>query len=677
MADEILKNLNPRQKQAVTIIEGPILILAGPGSGKTRVLTHRLAYLINSGISPAHILAVTFTNKAADEMRRRVVSLLADADKRRFSRPSSSAADSRRNSAPISVLPKAQNQRRSAILPFMGTFHSFGLRILRNEIDKLGYKKTFVIYDEDDQISLIKQIVQNLEINKDQFPAKKVSSTISALKSEYVDSITYEKTAQEYFEKTIGKIYSEYQKELKKKNALDFDDLIMLLVRIFEEFPEILKKYQEKFKYILVDEYQDTDPIQYRLIKLLSSRYKNLCVVGDDAQSIYSFRNADFRNILNFEKDYPQAKVITLDQNYRSTQNILDAASKVISKNVYQKPKNLWTENPAGPLISIVETFDEKSEAEFIVKKIKEFLKQGYKLNDFAVFYRTNAQSRAIEEALIRHHISYKLIGAIRFYQRKEIKDLVSYLKFILSDDPISLERIINVPPRGIGKITFEKIIKQGLEKAAKEKSEINEFYNLIKEAKKLTAKEPLSQVLKFILRQTKYKDFLKKTYGDNILQAGIPEDEVRWQNLEELINVSSDYDKIKPPQGLIEFLEKTSLLSDADEVNEQKEVVHLMTLHTAKGLEFPIIFIIGCEEGILPHSRSLINPLDIEEERRLFYVGITRSKIHLHLILSRLRTSWGMKEANPPSRFLTEIPEELIKFEEFSREDNEDIIDF
>lgn len=643
MADETLKNLNPRQKEAVTIIAGPILILAGPGSGKTRVLTHRLAYLINSGISPAHILAVTFTNKAADEMKSRIRNLVG----------------------------KLSN------LPFIGTFHSFGLRLLRNEINKLGYKKTFVIYDEDDQISLIKQIIQGLEINKDQFPAKKVSSTISALKSEYIDATSYEKEAREYYEKTISKIYSEYQKELKKKNALDFDDLIMLAVRLFEEFPEILKKYQEKFKYILVDEYQDTDPIQYRLIKLLSSRYENLCVVGDDAQSIYSFRNADFRNILNFEKDYPKAKVITLDQNYRSTQNILNAASKVISKNVYQKPKNLWTENPAGPLISIVETWNEKSEAEFIVEKIKEFSKQGYKLNNFAVFYRTNAQSRAIEEALIRHHIPYKLIGAIRFYQRKEIKDLVSYLKFILTNDPISLERIINVPPRGIGKITFEKILKLGPEKAAKEKPEINEFYKLIRECKKMAGKEPLSQVLKFILRQTKYRDFLKKTYGDNILQAGIPEDEVRWQNLEELINVSADYDKIKPPQGLIEFLEKTSLLSDADEINEKKEVVHLMTLHTAKGLEFPIIFIIGCEEGILPHSRSLINPLDIEEERRLFYVGITRSKIHLHLILSRLRTNWGMKEANPPSRFLTEIPEHLIKFEEFSREDDENIIDF
>ncbi len=657
--DEILKNLNPRQKEAVTHTEGPLLILAGPGSGKTRVLTHRLAYLIKSGVSPANILAVTFTNKAADEMKTRVVSLLANADKRRFSRPSASTADLRRG------------------IPFIGTFHAFCLRILRREIDKLGYKKTFAIYDEDDQLSLIKQIIQDLEINKDQFPAKKAATTISALKSEYIDANKYENEAREYFEKIISKIYSVYQKELKNKNALDFDDLIMFAVKLFEEFPETLEKYQEKFRYILVDEYQDTDPIQYRLIKLLSSKYQNLCVVGDDAQSIYSFRNADFRNVLNFEKDYPQAKVITLDQNYRSTQNILDAASKVISKNVYQKPKNLWTENPIGPLISIVETWNEKSEAEFIVKKIKEFLKQGYKLNDFAVFYRTNAQSRALEEAFIRHHIPHKLVGAIKFYQRKEIKDLVSYLKFVDTNDPISLERIINVPGRGIGKITFEKIVKQGLEKTAKQKSEINDFYKLIKEGKKIADKEPLSNVLKFILRKTDYRNYLKKTYGDNILQAGLPEDEIRWQNIEELINVSSDYDEIKPPQGLKEFLEKTALLSEADEVNEQKEVVHLMTLHTAKGLEFPIIFIIGCEEGILPHSRSLINPLDIEEERRLFYVGMTRSKIHLHLILARLRTSWGLKEANPPSRFLTEIPEELIKFEEFRGEPNEDIIDF
>ena len=504
--------------------------------------------------------------------------------------------------------------------------------------------------------------MQELNIDKEQFQPKKVVNIISSLKSELIDSSIYEKSAQEYFEKTISKIYSLYQKTLKKNNALDFNDLIMFCVQIFEKFPEILKKYQEKFKYILVDEYQDTDPAQYCLIKLLSRKYKNICVVGDDAQSIYSFRNADFRNILNFEKDYPKAKIITLDQNYRSTQNILDAASKVISKNVYQKPKNLWTQNSAGPLISIIEVGSEKAEAELIVEKIMEFSEQGFKLNDFTVFYRTNAQSRALEETLIRHDIPYKLVGAVKFYQRKEIKDIISYLKFIATNDLISLERIINIPTRGIGKITFNKILNQGLSNVAKKNSEVNSFYNFIKKAKKLALEKPLPQFLKFILEQVKYQDYLKKRYDDFPLRAGIPEDEIRWQNVQELINTSREF-KLK------EFLEKIALFSEADEVEEKKEWIHLMTLHTAKGLEFPVIFIIGCEEGILPHSRSLINPLGLEEERRLFYVGITRSKEHLYLIFSQTRTNWGNKEANPPSRFLREIPEELIKFEEYNKE--------
>ena len=633
--DDILKNLNSKQKEAVETLEGPLLILAGPGSGKTRVLTHRLAYLIKNGISSQNIGGLTFTNKAADEMKQRVKKLLGG----------------------------------KVVVPFIGTFHAFCLRILRKEIDKLNYKKNFVIYDEEDQLRTIKQVMEKLNINKEQFQPKKVATIISSLKSEVIDSGAYQKQAQEFFEKTISEIYKTYQQTLKKNNALDFDDLIMLTVQLFEKFPEILEKYQKKFKYILVDEYQDTDPVQYRLIKLLSSKYKNLCVVGDDAQSIYSFRNADFRNILNFEKDFPQAKVITLDQNYRSSQNILNAASKLISKNVYQKPKNLWTENPAGPPISIIGTWDENTEAQLVIDKILELSKQGFKLNDFTIFYRTNAQSRALEEAFIHHNIPYKLIGAVKFYQRKEIKDMVSYLKFIATNDLISLERIINVPTRGIGKITFSKILNQGLSNLAKEKSEINLFYNLIKEMKKMALKKPLSQLLRFILKQTKYQDYLKKVYGDAPLRTGIPEDEIRWQNIEELINVSADYDKIKPPQGLKDFLEKTALLSEADEIEEQKEQVHLMTLHTAKGLEFPIVFIAGCEEGVLPHSRSLLNPLDLEEERRLFYVGITRSKGHLYLIFSQRRTNWGNKEANPVSRFLSEIPEELTKFEEYDQE--------
>lgn len=643
--DKILADLNPRQQEAVMAINGPLLILAGPGSGKTKVLTHRLAYLIANKIPPQNILAMTFTNKAADEMKIRTIKLLAPLDARHLT-------------------------------GFIGTFHSFCLKILRKEIDKLGYKKSFVIYDEDDQLNLMKEVVKNAEINQDQFPAKKALSVISSLKNETIDYKTYEDNAQEYFEKTIARIYKAYQASLKQNNALDFDDLIILTVKLFQDFPNVLKFYQEEYKYIMVDEYQDTDPSQYKLIKLLSSKYKNICVVGDDAQSIYSFRNADFRNILNFEKDYPRAKVVTLDQNYRSTQNILDVASKLISKNVYQKPKNLWTENPSGPPISIVGTWDEKSEAEFIVKKIKEFIGQGYKLHDFAVFYRTNAQSRAVEEEFIKNNIPYKLIGAIRFYQRKEIKDIVSYLKYIAIGDAISLKRIINIPTRGIGKITLDRIVRSGVEKIAAEKPEVGIFYKFIQKAKEIALKNPLTKLLKFILQETDYQNYLKKTYGDNELQAGLSEDEARWQNVEELINVGAEYDKLPAPDGLKEFLEKTALLSDADEIQNNKEVVHLMTLHTAKGLEFPVIFIIGCEEGILPHSRSLLNPLDIEEERRLFYVGITRSKIHLHLILSQRRTSWGSKEANMPSRFLSEIPEHLISYEEYNG-DKIDLIDF
>jgi DNA helicase-2/ATP-dependent DNA helicase PcrA len=612
--NSILKNLNPKQRQAVEITEGPILILAGPGSGKTRVLTHRLAFLIETRFAEASarregipIMAVAFTNKAADEMRQRVKKLLGKVS-----------------------------------MPFIGTFHAFCLKVLRKEIDKLGHKKTFTIYDEDDQLRLIKKVIQKLEINKEQFQAKKALAMISSLKSEIIDSKIYQKQAQEYFEKTIAKIYQNYQEELKKNNALDFDDLIMFCVKIFEKSPETLKKYQEKFKYILVDEYQDTNPAQYQLIKLLAKKYKNICVVGDESQAIYGFRGADFRNILNFEKDFPQAKVITLDQNYRSTQNILDAASQLISKNVYQKPKKLWTENPTGPPISIIGTWDENSEAQFIVNKIKELKlsacgRPAVGWNDFTVFYRTNAQSRALEEAFINHNIPYKLIGAIKFYQRKEVKDIIAYLKFIATNDPISLERIINIPTRKIGKTIVDDI----------------------KNSKKLLLEKSLPELLKIILKKTNYRNYLKKKYGDNLIRENIPEDEARWENVKELIRISKDY-KLK------EFLEKTALLSEADEINEQKELVHLMTLHTAKGLEFPIVFIAGCEEGILPHSRSLINPLDLEEERRLFYVGITRSKEYLYLIFSQRRLNWGNKQTNPASRFLLEIPEDLINFEDY-----------
>jgi DNA helicase-2/ATP-dependent DNA helicase PcrA len=644
--ENIIKGLNSKQKEAVQTINGPVLILAGPGSGKTRVLTHRLAYLISQKILSDNILAVTFTNKAAEEMKQRTKKLIS---------------------------PTCQNSKN---IPLIATFHSFCLKVLRKEIDMLGYKKDFTIYDEKDKLKILKKTIKQLGINAEQFQHKKIAIIISSLKSEIIDSEKYKETADEYFEKNISKIYSVYQKRMKQNNALDFDDLIMLCVQVFQKFPEILEKYQNKFKYILVDEYQDTDPAQYKLIKMLTEKNKNICVVGDDAQSIYSFRNADFRNILNFEKDFPKAKVITLDQNYRSTQNILDAASTIISKNKFQKPKKLWTENPAGPPISIVDTCNEKHEAGVIIQKIKELKKQGFELNDFTVFYRTNAQSRSLEEALIHENIPYKIIGGTKFYQRKEIKDIIAYLKFINSNDLISLERILNTPNRGIGKITNSNIINKGLKATSKTNEKVKGFCNLIKKAKNIALQKPLSEVLKFILKETKYRNYLKKKYSNNIIKENIPEDEIRWENIKELIKVSSDYDILKPPQGLKDFLEKTALFSEADEIQEQQKVVYLMTLHTAKGLEFPVVFIIGCEEGILPHSRSILNPLDIEEERRLFYVGITRSKKHVFLVFSQTRSSWKTIEANSPSRFLAEIPENLIKFEQGISEIN-DIIDF
>jgi len=599
----ILKNLNPKQKRAVEIIKGPILILAGPGSGKTRVLTHKIAYLIQKGIKSQNILAVTFTNKAADEMRTRVIKLLAP------------------------------NQRVSAALPFIGTFHAFCLRILRKEIKNLNYKNNFIIYDETDQLSLIKKIIRELEIDKEQFKPAIISSKISSLKSELIDPLTSLKQAENYFEKTIAKIYQAYQGRLKKLNALDFDDLIMLIVELFSRFPKILEKYQEKFKYILVDEYQDTNTAQYVLITLLAKKYRNICVVGDDAQSIYRFRNADFRNILNFERDYPEAKVIILDQNYRSTQNILDAAHNIISKNIYQKEKKLWTENSSGEPIKIVATSNQEQEAEFIIQEIKRLQEiKNLKLQDFTVLYRTNAQSRALEESLIRHNLPYKIIGAVKFYQRKEIKDILACLRLVLRpDDAISLERIKKIFGRRTPEINF----------------------NLRKE------KSP-AEILKLVLKKTEYKNYLEKKYHRNLYRAGIPEWEVRWQNVLELFSVIRQYNDLST------FLETVTLLSESDEMETDKNLLNLMTLHAAKGLEFPAVFITGCEEGIFPHSKSLLDPMELEEERRLCYVGITRAKEYLYLAFAQKRILYGITQANPPSRFLGDIPEHLIEYKEY-----------
>ena len=638
-----LRDLNPRQKEAVVTTEGPVLILSGPGSGKTRVITHRIAYLIQKGVKPQNILAVTFTNKAAEEMRQRVKCVIPDV--------------------------------KHHSLPFMGTFHAFCLQILRKEIKNLGYKTNFIIYDEQDQLSLVKKAMKELQIDKEQFKPGIVSSKISSLKSELTNWQNFKEMAENYFEETIAKVYETYQVELKKANGVDFDDLIMLTVGLFQEFPKILKKYQEKFKYILVDEYQDTDTSQYILIHLLAKKYKNVCVVGDDSQSIYQFRGADFRNILNFEKDYPEAKVVVLAQNYRSTQNILDSAHGVISKNVYQKEKNLWTKNPKGKPIIIAETVNEVAEREFIIEEIKRLRThqpraRGWK--DFTVLYRTNAQSRALEEGFIRHKIPYKIVGTVKFYQRKEIKDILAYLKLILyPDDLVSLQRIINIPPRGIGKVTIEKILKDWPNPHYQNFGVgVKKFAELINKARKIAKNKSLTELLNFLLKETKYKDYLQKTYNEKFYLEDIPEYERRWQNVQELFSV------IKASAGLRKFLEDTALFSETDEVETKKGLVNLMTLHAAKGLEFSVVFISGCEEGLFPHARSMLNSLEMEEERRLCYVGITRAKEYLYLTFTQRRTLYGSTQANPPSRFLADIPEELIECQIVEGGD-ENIIEF
>ncbi len=571
----ILSSLNPKQKEAVTILRGPVLVIAGPGSGKTRCLIHRIAYLIQQGIPTRDILAVTFTNKAAEEMRERVVKLIKQ-------------------------------------IPTIGTFHAICLQILRREIDKLGRQKNFIIYDETDRLSLIKKIINDLQISPEQFKPGAVREAISRAKDELIDCQAYQEQAQEYFPQTVAKIYLEYQKSLKKVNALDFDDLIMLCVQLFKK-SEILEKYQEKWKYILVDEAHDTNFSQYTLINLLAQKYKNIWFIADADQSIYSWRGADFRNILNFEKDYPQTRVILLEENYRSTKNILAVSHQIISKNTQRKKKNLWTKNPPGQLINIIETANEKEEGDFLIEEMENLIRQqGFSLKDFTVLYRTNAQSRAIEEAFLKTNFPYKIVGTVKFYDRKEIKDILAYLKLIINPhDPVSLKRI-----------------------------RLKKFYDLIAQFKKASRKLTLSKLIGLIIEKIDYQNYLLK------LEQG----ESRWENVQELFTVANKYNDLE------RFLEDISLLSNHDEVETNKNLVNLMTLHCAKGLEFPVVFITGCEEGIFPHSKSFFDPSQMEEERRLCYVGITRAKQRVYLTFTRQRRLWGQTMVNQPSRFLADI---------------------
>jgi DNA helicase-2/ATP-dependent DNA helicase PcrA len=637
---KLLEKLNPSQKEAVETTQGPVLIIAGAGSGKTRALTHRVAYLIlEKNIRPENILAVTFTNKAAEEMKSRVAVLL--------------------------------RETRSP-LPHIGTFHSICSRILRREIDKIGYAKNFSILDQSDQLALLKNICKELYLNPEQFRPQSAAETISQAKNELIGAEDFARQATGTYEETLAKVYSFYQKKLQAQSALDFDDLIMLTVKIFQTFPLVLEKYQNFFQYIMIDEYQDTNHAQYLLTKLLAQKHRQICVVGDDWQGIYSWRGANIQNILDFEKDYPEAKVIKLEQNYRSTQNILDAAYGVISKNIRRKDKKIWTEKKGGQLISSYEADDEKDEADFIASTIKkEVAQKRASLNDFVILYRTNAQSRMIEDSLLRFSLPYRIIGGVKFYQRKEIKDAIAYLRLIQNfNDEISLARIIDESTKGLGKITLQKWLDfSKLNRldpiAAGEKIdassglnsskilEIKKFCAFITLSRKKSREEKLSRLLEFVITQSGY---------EKSLLDGTAEGLARQENLRELLTVAQKYDSQAGETGLELFLEEIALSSETDNIGKDAAAIHLMTLHSAKGLEFRFVFIAGLEEGLFPHSRSFLSEAEMEEERRLMYVGITRAQEKVYLLFTRERNIFGSAQANPPSRFLDDIPQHLIE---------------
>jgi DNA helicase-2/ATP-dependent DNA helicase PcrA len=641
----LLDDLNPVQQKAVLETEGPLLVFAGAGSGKTRVLTYRIAYLIQErGIRPWNIFAVTFTNKAADEMRERVERLLG----------------------------------RSAKGTWISTFHSACARILRQHIERLGFKRNFVIYDDQDQERHLKTIMKELNLDFKMFPPRAIQSGIERLKNEGITPDQYSPNPYNIFQKRLALVYQRYQEDLHRNNALDFGDLLTFVIILFRRFPDVLRSYQELCHYVMVDEFQDTNLIQYQLIRKMVEAHQNICVVGDDDQSIYRWRGAEVGNILNFERDFPEAKVITLEQNYRSTQNILQAANHVVRINRYRKEKKLWTENPEGEFLTFYVAEDEMDEARFAVQKIMEhiFTKGSIKsYRDIAVFYRINAQSRAIEDELVKHKIPYTVVGGMKFYERKEIKDILAYLKLIDNpSDSLNLKRIINVPSRGIGERTIEKMeafarekglsLYEGLRLVIGEdeltpsiKAKMKEFIHLIEEFRENAKSLTLSQLTLDLLTKTEYLQRLKEEGTDEAFS--------KMENIDELINVMMGLEQGEEKVSLESFLDKVSLVTSVDLYEDKGNRVSLMTLHCAKGLEFPVVFIMGIEEGLLPHYRRGEEIEDMEEERRLFYVGITRTKERLFLSRAEERSTFGVGRANLPSRFLDELPIELMQFEE------------
>ncbi len=645
----LIEGLNDKQKEAVLATEGPCLVIAGAGSGKTKVLTHKIAYLLSEkNVKPWNILSITFTNKAANEMKQRVKKLVGEASQEMW----------------------------------LGTFHSICVRILRRFIDRIGFDTTFLIFDSTDQRTLVKECIKSIGLDDKLFTDRSVLSEISNGKNDMLEPKAYQvKYNGDFRKEKIGEVYELYQKKLKENNALDFDDIINYTIKILTENPDVLEYYTEKFKYVLVDEYQDTNKAQFMLVSILASKYGNITVVGDNDQGIYSFRGADITNILNFEKDFPGSKIVKLEQNYRCTGNILKAANAVIKNNENKYDKKLWTENEEGKLPCIYKAEDEYDEASYIVKQINMLKMEEYlKLSDFVILYRMNSQSRAIEDIFRRENIPYKIIGGLKFYERKEIKDIIAYLRLIFNtSDNLSLKRIINEPKRGIGKTSLDNI-QDISDKTGKsmyeiikyaEQYELNrvkansiQFVEVIEELRKQVNQIPISELIKLTLNKTGY---VKALENENTIEA-----ESRIQNLEEFLTVAIEFEEQMAENTLAEFLESISLTSDIDNMEESEDTVTLMTLHSAKGLEFPVVFLVGMEEGIFPGYKSIGEIKELEEERRLFYVGITRAMQYLYLTCAKRRTIFGSTSYNQMSRFLKEIPKDLLDgYEEIDNEDN------
>lgn len=622
-----ISGLNEFQKEAVLYNDGPLLILAGAGSGKTRVLTTKIAYLIEDvNVHPYNILAITFTNKAAKEMKERIDGLIGE---------------------------RARGIQVS-------TFHSFGLKILRENCEALGYDHNFVIMDSDDSLTVVKKILKELDYDPKIYNPRAIRNKISSCKNEMMMPIEYERFAVSEYEKVVLKVYEKYEDKLHRNNSVDFDDLLILPIILFKKNPEILEKYQDRFKYILIDEYQDTNEAQYILSKMIGAKYRNICCVGDNDQSIYSFRGANYKNILNFEKDYKDAKTILLEENYRSTKNILNAANCVIKNNKSRKEKNLWTSNDDGEKIKYYRAYNERDEAQYVIRKIKELSVRNTNYQDIAILYRTNAQSRILEEEMLKENIPYRVVGSFYFYSRKEIKDLIAYLRLIHNTkDNVSLTRVINTPKRGIGLKSIENLtriadsqnismydaISTGKELAFKE---------IIEKLRELSNELTLTELIDKVLDATGMK---KELESENTLES-----EVRLENLEEFKSITKSFEEREGLISLEDFLLEISLISDVEEYKDDLNRVSLMTVHSVKGLEFDHVFVVGMEEGIFPHMNSLMENSELEEERRLCYVAITRAKKCLHIVNTRRRTLFGKDQINPPSRFIGEIDNNLLE---------------